>query len=77
LGKRIRYPASDHDVNHYHNDHDGGANNHDDYNGCANDHYNKHNHLDYDHNYEHDRANDYYFLICPVVKALQLFLPNF
>jgi hypothetical protein len=49
LGKRIRYPASDHDVNHHDYDHDGGANNH----------YNKHNHLDYDHNYEHGCANDH------------------
>jgi|OM-RGC.v1.038234587 hypothetical protein len=48
LGKRIRYPASDHDVNHHDYDHDGGANNHDDYNGCAN-----------DHNYEHGCANDH------------------
>jgi ABC-type Zn2+ transport system substrate-binding protein/surface adhesin len=72
LGKRIRDPTSDHnhDVNHHHNDHDRCTNHHDDYNGCANDYdYNEHN---VDHDHDHGRANDHYFLICPVVKALRL-----
>jgi hypothetical protein len=77
LGKRIRNPASDHNhnVNHHYYDNDR-CTNHNDHHYCrANNNYDNNNH--HDHDYEHGRANDHYFLICPVVKALRLSWLNY